>query len=176
MSFTVPEGRSILTRTPATLDAWLRGLDDAWLDCDDGPETWTPRQVVAHLLHGERTDWMPRVRHLLEHGTTRPFVPFDRTAHLRDARPIDALLDDFASARNASLEALSGISELPLDRRGLHPDLGEVTLAQLLATWTAHDLGHIVQIARTMARRYASDTGPWARYLSVMAGVPGADR
>ena len=177
MSFVPAEGREVLERTPAVLDAWLRGLEDAWLDCDDGPGTWTPRQVLAHLIHGERTDWIPRLRHLVEHGTAVPFPRFDREAHLGgEPRPVGDLLDDFARARTESLEALDAAlaGGVELGRRGLHPDLGEVTLEQLLATWVAHDLGHMVQIARTMARRYASDVGPWARYLSVMAGVPGA--
>lgn len=173
MNFVMGEGRAVLARTPGMLDAWLRGLDDAWLDCDDGPGTWTPRQVLAHLIHGERTDWIPRVRHLLDKGTDVPFERFDRTAHLTGgAPPVDELLDTFAALRAESLEVLDSTVAAgpPLDGRGRHPDLGEVTLAQLLATWVAHDLGHIVQIARTMARRYASDVGPWAQYLSVMSG------
>lgn len=178
MEFEPAEARSVLRRTPAVLDAWLRGLDRAWLDVADGPGTWTPRQVVAHLIHGEETDWIPRLRHLLEKGAAVPFERFDRSAHLAEAaRPIDALLDTFAEARAASLASLDAIlvGSPPLDARGLHPDLGEVLLSELLATWAAHDLGHIVQIARTMARRYASDVGPWAQYLSVMQGVPRAD-
>lgn len=170
------EVRSILSRTPSVLDAWLRGLDEAWLDCDDGPGTWTPRQVVAHLIHGEATDWIPRVRHLLEEGESVPFERFDRMAHLEEEpRAIESLLDDLAVARSASLDALDAIlnSDPPLDARGTHPDLGTVTLAQLLCTWAAHDLGHILQIARTMARRYSVDVGPWAEYLSVMKGVTG---
>ncbi|HUF68859.1 MAG TPA: DinB family protein [Longimicrobiales bacterium] len=174
MNFVAAEGRSVLERTPRVLDAWLRGLDDAWLDFDDGPGTWTPRQVLAHLIHGEKTDWIPRLEHMIEHGPAIPFERFDRSAHLTaDRQPVDVLLDTFARARTASLVALdvAMATDPPMDRRGLHPDLGEVTLRQLLATWTAHDLGHILQIARTMARRYASDVGPWAQYLSVMAGV-----
>lgn len=179
MSFVPAEGRAVLERTPAVLDTWLRGLDDAWLDTDEGPGTWTPRQVLAHLIHGEKRDWIPRLRRLVEHGTAVAFDPFDREAHLAGAtRPVGELLDELARARFASLEALDAAMAggIDLGRRGLHPDLGEVTLEQLLATWVAHDLGHMVQIARTMARRYASAVGPWARYLSVMDGVPGADR
>jgi DinB superfamily len=174
MSFVASEGRAMLARTPAVLDAWLRGLDDAWLDCDDGPGTWTPRQVLAHLVSGERTDWIPRLRRLLEHGTSVPFDRFDRAASLEGgSRPGDELLDDFRRARHTSLEALDAAlaSGVDLDSRGMHPDLGEVTLSQLLSTWVAHDLGHILQVSRTMARRYASDVGPWTQYLGVMAGA-----
>lgn len=170
MNFELSEARAILERTPALLDTWLRDMPDAWLDCDEGPDTWTPRQVVGHLIHGEHTDWIPRVRHLLEHGERVPFERFDRGAHLREGpRPIDDLLDEFAAARYESLAALDHLSaELEPERAGMHPDLGPVTLAQLLATWAAHDLAHILQIARTMARRYREDVGPWAQYLSVM--------
>jgi hypothetical protein len=172
MSLSVMEARSILSRTPVVLDAWLRDLSPVWLDCDDGPGTWTPRQVLGHLIHGERTDWIPRLRHLLEHEASVPFEPFDRTAHLRNGPvPVAELLDTFAELRSASLQALDAVSRsgFPSERRGLHPELGTVTAAQLLATWTAHDLGHLVQIGRTMARRYSTDVGPWGRYLSVMS-------
>ncbi len=173
------EAVTILARTPRVLDAWLRDLDDGWLDTTDGTDTWSPRQVVAHLIHGEHDDWIPRLRRILNHGTARPFDPFNRGASIAGAdRPIDELLDDFATSRAQSLVALDAVLEagLDLDARGVHPELGEVSARQLLATWTAHDLGHMVQISRTMARRYAGAVGPWARYLSVMEGVPGADR
>lgn len=170
---------TILARTPRVLDAWLRDLDDGWLDATDGTDTWSPRQVVAHLIHGEHDDWIPRLRRILDHGTARPFDPFDRDASIARAdRPIGDLLAELAAARAQSLAALDAVLEagLDLDARGVHPELGQVSARQLLATWTAHDLGHLVQIARTMARRYAAAVGPWARYLSVMEGVPGADR
>lgn len=178
-SFRLDEARAILERTPRVLDDLLRDLDEAWLDATDGPETWSARQVVAHLVHGEHDDWIPRLRRIIDHGTARAFDPFDRPASIAEAdRPIADLLDDFASARAESLRALDEAVEagLDLDARGLHPALGEVAARQLLATWTAHDLGHLVQVTRTLARRYATDIGPWARYLSVMEGVPGADR
>lgn len=172
MTFHLSEAQAILGRTPRILDAWLRDLDACWLDCDEGAGTWNPRQVVAHLIHGEKTDWIPRVRHLLEHGEAVPFEPFDRTAHLAAAegRSMAELLDEFARLRAENLEALRQIAAagLPLERRGTHPELGSVTLRQLLATWTAHDLGHLVQIARTMARRYTDEVGPWAQYLGVI--------
>ncbi len=173
------EAVTILARTPRVLDAWLRDLDDGWLDSTDGPDSWSPRQVVAHLIHGEHEDWIPRLRRILNHGTARPFEPFDRNASIAGAdRSMGELLDDFAKARAQSLVALDAVlvAGLDLDARGVHPELGEVAARQLLATWTAHDLGHLVQIARTMARRYSGAVGPWARYLSVMEGVPGADR
>lgn len=173
MPLVTREARDILARTPRVLDAWLRGLDEAWLDADDGPGSWTPRQVVAHLIHGEKTDWIPRLRRVLDHGETVPFDPVDRSAHLgEERRPVEDMLDELTRLRSENLAVLDEAlgAGLPLDRRGTHPELGAVNIGQLLATWTAHDLGHIVQIARTMARRYVEDVGPWARYLSVMAG------
>lgn len=171
-TFRLAEGVEVLSRTPEVLDTWLGGLPDAWLRVDEGPGTWSPYQIVGHLVHGERTDWIPRVRHLLEHGPERPFVPFDREAMLRDdaSRPIGALLDEFADLRRLSLVELHGLDLTDQDwgRPGLHPALGEVTLGQLLATWVAHDLTHVSQIARVMAKRYRADVGPWRAYLPLL--------
>lgn len=170
MNFDLHEARALLERTPRVLRTWLDGLPGGWTDCREGEGTWSPREVLAHLVHGERTDWIPRVRHLLEHGDAVPFPPFDRAAHLSDSRPLPALLDEFARLRQRSLADLDALGQttLPLDAPGLHPALGPVALRQLLATWTAHDLGHLTQIARTMARRYAEDVGPWREYLSTI--------
>jgi hypothetical protein len=131
--------------------------------------------VVLHLIHGERTDWIARARIILSEGAARPFEPFDRVAHLRPeaAMPLAAALDEFARLRAANLETLAGwrIGEPELALAGEHPALGAVTLRQLLATWTAHDLGHLVQVARTMARRHADEVGPWRDYLSILGGA-----
>lgn len=170
-SFDLREARALLARTPAVLDAWLRGLPSAWLACHEGDGTWNAHDVVGHLVAGERMDWIPRVRHLLQHGEAVAFAPFDRFAQLRWG-PVDlgALLDEFAAARAASLRTLDELALSPadLERRGRHPEFGVVTLAQHLATWVAHDLTHVTQIARVMARRYAAAVGPWRAYLRVV--------
>ncbi len=169
--FRFAEALPLLERTPRLVDALLRGLPDGWLAADEGPETWSPPVVVGHLIHGERTDWMPRVRHLLEHGESLPFTPFDRFAQLRAApRPIGDALDEFAALRRENLAALAALqlTETDLDRRGRHPALATVTLGQLLATWVVHDLDHLVQIERTLAKRWRVAVGPWAAYLRVV--------
>ena len=163
---------AILTRTPATLNALLRDLPDAWTSATDGSGTWSAYDVIGHLIHGERTDWIPRLEIILEHGPDRPFEPFDREAQFREsaALPLPALLDEFERLRSASLGRLRALDLRPeqLELPGTHPELGRVTVRQLLATWTAHDLGHILQISRTMARRWKHEVGPWAQYLSAM--------
>lgn len=169
--FALAEALPLLARTPAVLDALLRGLPEAWLSADEGPQTWSAPLVVGHLIHGERTDWLPRVRHLLEQGERQPFAPFDRFAQLAaPARPLGELLDEFAELRRASLATLAALrlQEGDLARRGLHPALGPVTLAELLATWVVHDLDHLVQIERTLAKRWRGAVGPWAAYLRVV--------
>jgi hypothetical protein len=172
MEFAHDDAIALLRRTPAVLDAWLRGLPETWVRATEGPGTWSPFEVVGHLIHGEHTDWIPRARMILEHGEGRTFVPFDRFAQatlMRD-RTLDSLLDEFATTRAANLATLEGLRLTPADltRTGRHPELGTVTLAQLLATWVAHDLDHLAQVARVMARRYVVDVGPWTAYLSVL--------
>lgn len=163
---------SLLARTPAALDALLRDLPGAWTLRNEGENTWTAFDVVGHLIHTERTAWMPRVKCLLDFGTTRAFDPVDRFAQLRDnrGRPLAQLLDDFARRRSESLAALRALNLQPadLDRRGLHPALGEVTLAHVLAAWTAHDLTHLHQISRIMAHPCRDAVGPWSRFLGVL--------
>ena len=163
------ESISVLTRTPGALNAMLRGLPEAWLDATEGPETWSPRFVVGHLIHGEHVDWIPRLRIILQHGTSRPFDPFDREEQDR-RRSIAELLDVFTALRGANLAELSALSLRPdqLELQGSHPALGLITVRQLVATWTAHDLGHLLQISRVMAKRYKAEVGPWSQYLSVM--------
>ena len=170
--FNLPDGIALLRRTPNSLDALLRGLPDLWIRGTEGQDTWSPYDIVGHLIHGEYTDWVPRARHIFEHGDSRPFTPFDRTAQFTESRgkSLDQLLDEFAVARNQSLATLDSLNITPadLDRRGLHPKLGPVTLGNLLATWTAHDLTHLHQISRVMALQYREAVGPWTAFLGVM--------
>ena len=162
----------ILNRTPATLDAMLRGLPEEWTQATEGPGTWSPYTVIGHLIHCERVDWFPRLQIILEHGPSRPFDPFDREAQfLEDQQiPLNALLDQFTALRRDNLSNLGklNLEDAQLQLQGTHPALGLVTARQLLATWTAHDLGHILQISRVMARCLKQEVGPWAEYLSVM--------
>ena len=172
MEFDLDKGVAVLERTPRVLDALLRGLPDAWVRANEGVDTWSPYDVVGHLIHADRTDWIPRARMILEHGERRTFEPFDRFAMLKSSvgRTLASLLDEFPGVRAASLETLRGWKLTParLEQRGTHPELGPVTLGQLLATWVAHDLDHLSQVVRVMARQYSGAVGPWAAYLRVV--------
>jgi hypothetical protein len=176
-SFTMQEGAAILARTPATLDALLRGLPKGWLTAHEGGQTWSAFDVIGHLIHGERTDWIPRARIILEHGEARAFDKFDRNAQFNESlgRTLDSLLDEFAALRKENLRELAALnlSDADLARRGRHPELGEVTLRQLLSTWVAHDLDHVVQISRVLARQYSDEVGPWRAYLRIISGTQG---
>lgn len=179
--FRVREGIVLLERTPRTLDAWLRGLPEDWLHANEGPETFSPFEVVGHLIAGERADWIVRTRHILSRGpsttgttgTTEAFEPFDRFAHRSECRgkSIDLLLETFGELRAANIETLTemNLSSEQLALTGTHPAFGTVTLSQLLATWVVHDQGHIAQIARVLAKRYRNEVGPWAEYLPVVS-------
>jgi len=170
MEFNLVDGIAVLSRTPRSLDALLRGLPDAWVRGNEGKDSWSAYEIVGHLIVGERTDWMPRVRIILENGEARAFDPFDRFAQSRETRPLEELLDEFARLRNenvAALEALN-LSQVDLGRRGKHPALGLVRLSELLATWAAHDLTHLHQLSRVMAYQYRDAVGPWKAYLGVM--------
>lgn len=168
----VDEISSVLECTPAVLDALLTGLPDKLIRATEGPDTWSAYDVIGHLIHGEQTDWIPRLEIILRHGVSRPFDPFDREAqkHADQTRPLAALLDEFRAIRESNLARLRALALTPeqLDSKGMHPALGVVTARQLLATWTAHDLAHLVQINRTLARQYKQEVGPWAQFLSVM--------
>jgi DinB superfamily len=176
-SFAMDEAVAILTRTPATLAALLRGLPQGWIAAHEGGNTWSPFDVIGHLIHGERTDWMQRAGIILEQGETRPFDKFDRLAQFTESegRTLDSLLDEFAALRQKNLRELAalGLTDADLDRRGRHPELGVVTLRQLLATWVAHDLDHVTQIARVLARQYSDEVGPWRAYLRIISGTQG---
>jgi hypothetical protein len=170
--FNVTEAVAVLTRTPATLDSLLRGLPGVWVHRNEGKDTWSAFDIMGHLVFAERSDWMPRVRILLENGETRPFDPFDRFAQLnvKRASSLEQLLDDFAGLRRDNLAALSALN-LPqesFNRRGRHPALGVVTLAELLAAWAVHDLTHLHQLSRVMAHQYRDAVGPWSAYLGVL--------
>ncbi len=170
--FDLDEAIAALERTPAALRAILEGLPDRWTRATEGPGTWSPLDVLGHLIHGERTDWIPRTRHILS-GESRPFDPFDREAQFAESRgaTLPDLLDRFEAARRESLAALRELklTAADLGRTGTHPVFGTVTLSQLLATWTVHDFDHIGQIVRTMAKVYRAEVGPWKAYLSILA-------
>ena len=176
-SFVTEDGSAILARTPATLDALLRGLPDGWIAAHEGGDTWSPFDVMGHLIHGERTDWMPRARIILAHGEARAFDTFDRFAQfaVSEGRTLPSLLDEFAALRRDNVRDLLAmrLTDGDLDRRGMHPELGVVTLRQLLATWVAHDLDHVVQISRVLARQYSDEVGPWRAYLRIISGTQG---
>jgi DinB family protein len=163
---------ALLARTPATLDALLRDLPESWTSRDEGAGTWSVFDIVGHLNHGERTDWMPRARMILEFGETRAFEPFDRWGQERESagKSLGHLLDEFARLRSQCLAELRALNlqKEELERRGRHPALGGVSLSQLLATWAVHDLTHLHQISRVMARQYDAAVGPWHAYLGVL--------
>ena len=162
----------VLNRTPAVLDALLSGLPADWTHTTEGGDTWSPYDVVGHLIDGERTDWIARARIILHESDDRTFEPFDRLSHLREQpRPaLDERLRTFRELRTANLRALDSLqlSDRDLERTGNHPDLGVVTMRELLSTWVAHDLDHLAQISRVMAKQLAADVGPWRAYLSVL--------
>lgn len=172
MEFDLAAGTAVLERTPVTLRAMLFGLPPEWTDATEGPETWSPYVIVGHLIHGERTDWIPRARIILAQGADRRFTPYDRFAQFRESqgKTLRNLLDEFEQLRSANLETLTAwaLTETQLALEGEHPEFGTVTLRQLLATWVVHDLGHIAQIARVMAKQYRDPIGPWRAYLPVV--------
>jgi len=172
MEFDLQQTIALLSRTPSSLNALLRDLPQTWTLGNEGPRTWSPYDIVGHLIHGERTDWMPRARMILEQGESRAFDPFDRLAQERESpgKSLGELLDEFARLRSQNVEALRAMNLQPEDfeRRGCHPALGLVTLSQLLATWAVHDMTHLHQLARVMACQYREAVGPWSAYLGVL--------
>jgi hypothetical protein len=162
---------AVLERTPSVLSEWLEMLPEGWVEVDEGPDTFSPVDVVGHLVQGEINDWVPRIRHIME-GRTEPFAPFDRFA-MREASAGKSLAELLAEFRDRRATSLRELAELELSaedfaRVGLHPELGQVTLEELIATWVVHDLSHIGQIARTMSGRYRDEVGPWVAYLPVL--------
>ncbi len=172
MEFNLKHTIALLARTPAALNALLRDLPEAWTLRNEGENTWSAFDVVAHLNHCERTDWIPRARIILQFGETRAFEPFDRQGHVSESqgKSLAQLLDEFARLRSENLDQLRALNLRPEDLalRGRHPAFGAVTLSQLLATWAAHDLTHLHQISRTMAHQYREAVGPWRAYLGVL--------
>jgi len=172
MQFQLIQAIEILERTPATLNSLLRDLSEQWLVQNEGPDTWSPYDVIGHLIQGEETDWVPRAKMIIEHGETRAFEPFDRVAMFEESKgkSIVELLDTFAQLRAENVRELQSMnltSDL-LDKHGRHPELGVVTLRQLLSTWVVHDLGHIRQVVRVMSKQYREAVGPWKAYLSIL--------
>jgi hypothetical protein len=172
MNFDLAAAIAVLERTPRALRAMLDGLPSSWIDATEGPDTWSPYVIVGHLIHGERTDWIARARIVLAQGSERRFTPYDRFAQFRESegKSLSDLLNEFARLRAENLATLTAwrLTDAQLDLTGEHPEFGAVTLRQLLATWVAHDLGHIAQTARVMAKQYRDGIGPWRAYLPVM--------
>ncbi len=172
MSFDLGQAIQILERTPNALNAMLTGLSESWVSSSGDIDSWSPYDVVGHLIHGERTDWIPRARIILARTGPREFEPFDRFAQFdaSEGRPLEELLGTFARLRQENLKTLQGfslqVSDFALE--GRHPELGQVTLGQLLATWVVHDLNHIAQICEALARQYTRAVGPWRAYLPIV--------
>lgn len=173
MNFQLDHGREILRRTPTTLNSLLHDLSDEWVISNEGPDSWSPFDVVGHLIHGEETDWIPRAKIILEYGEKRAFEPFDRFAMFEKSKgkSMSELLALFERLREESLRELAEMNITPeiLEKRGLHPELGVVTLGQLLSTWVVHDLGHVGQVVRVMAKQYGEAVGVWQAYLPILS-------
>jgi hypothetical protein len=172
MKFESEKAYPVLDRTPAVLSALLPGLDDQWITNNEGPETFSPFDVVGHLIHGEKTDWPNRIKMVLEKGTSSPFVPYDRFAMYKESegKTLNQLLKEFEDLRIKNMQWLRSLnlSEQDLAKRGKHPNLGEVTLSQLIAAWVVHDLTHVAQISRVMAKQYKESIGPWVEFFRVL--------
>jgi len=172
MQFSLTKSIEILERTPRVLEAMLTDLSQGWIINNEGPETWSPYDVLGHLIHGEKTDWVPRMEIILSQKGDCAFVPFDRFAQFEESKgkTMNQLLDEFKTLRKINVEKLrsKNLSEIDLTLEGKHPAFGAVTLHQLLSTWVVHDLNHISQIARVMAKQYTTDVGPWYEYLGIL--------
>ena len=171
INFNLKEATEILERTPAVLISLLSGLSDKWIYNNEGGESWTPYDIVGHLIHGEKKDWIQRTNIILEHGEDKPFEPFDRFAQFKDSegKTLNDLLEEFEKLRKVNIDVLNNLNleKKDLNKKGIHPEFGNVTLKQLLSTWIVHDLSHIRQIARVMAKQYKNEIGPWEKYLRV---------
>ena len=172
MQFNYDKAVEILVRTPAILEQLLSGLSQEWYVHNEGEDTWSPYDVIGHFIHGEKTDWLERTEIILSNAADKTFIPFDRFAQMGELnqKPIETLLEEFRQLRGANLVKLQSlqIKESDLDKKGIHPELGEVSLQQLLASWVVHDLGHIAQISRVMAKQYKEEVGPWIAYLGIL--------
>lgn len=172
MKYDVEKAISILERTPLVLKTLLEGLDTNWTHTNEGEKTWSPYDVIGHLIHGENTDWIPRAKIIISDIPNKTFEPYDRFAQFTNNKgeSLITLLDTFAQLREKNIRILRSleINSEDLEKKGMHPELGEVTLENLLAAWVVHDLGHITQISRTMAKQYKNEVGPWPQYLAVL--------
>jgi hypothetical protein len=172
MQFSLNKSLEILRNTPIVLEAMLAGLSDEWINNNEGPDTWSPYDILGHLIHGEKTDWIPRVEIILSDSSEKTFEPFDRFAQFKtsNGKTIKQLLDEFKELRKQNVQKLLSkeITEDNLDQQGIHPAFKLVTLRQLLSTWVVHDLNHIAQIARVMAKQYKIEVGPWKEYLKIV--------
>ena len=172
MKFDLDETIEVLSRTPGVLKALLNGLSHNWVQNNEGSETWSPYDVVGHLIHGEKTDWITRAKIILDYGESRPFDPYDRFAQFEASKgkSIEELLEEFTALREQNIKTLREfkLTENDFRKTGKHPKFGKVTLEELLATWAVHDFNHIGQIARTMAKQYDAEVGPWKEYLSIL--------
>jgi len=173
MQFTVQKSIEILERTPAVLKTLLSGLSDEWIVNNEGPETFSPYDVIGHLIHGEKTDWTERAKMILEFGASKTFVPWDRFAQYEESKgkSLNQLLDDFDAIRKQNMVWFKSLelTESDLDKKGMHPRLGEVTLKNLLSTWVVHDLTHIAQVTRVMAKQYKEEMGPWPEFFRILS-------
>lgn len=172
MEYSLEKSYEILERTPAVLRTLLSGLDEEWIMNNEGPETFSPYDVLGHLIHGEKTDWTVRTKRILELGVNKPFDPYNRFAQYEESKgkSLEQLLDEFEKLRKENLNWLESLklSGADLDKKGLHPSLGEVSLKNLLACWTVHDLTHIAQITRVMAKQYKEEIGPWKEFFRIL--------
>ena len=173
MQFTVQKSIEILERTPAVLKTLLSGLSDEWIVNNEGPETFSPYDVIGHLIHGEKTDWTERAKMILEFGASKTFVPWDRFAQYEESKgkSLNQLLDDFDAIRKQNMVWFKSLelTESDLDKKSMHPRLGEVTLKNLLSTWVVHDLTHIAQVTRVMAKQYKEEMGPWPEFFRILS-------
>lgn len=171
MHYSLNDAINILDRTPKVLSSLLTGLPEEWTHTNEGENTWSPYDVIGHLIHGEKTDWVIRAKIILNQES-RSFEPFDRFAQFEDSKgkSLSELLEEFQTLRSTNIEELKQLNITPetLEWKGLHPELGQVTLRNLLSTWVAHDLGHIVQVSRVMAKHYKLEVGVWTKYLRVL--------
>ncbi len=172
MNFDLEKSIEILGQTPEVLNLWLKNLSDEWISKNEGAETWSVYDVVGHLIHGEKTDWIPRLNIIISNAETKVFDPFDRFAQFENSKgkSLEALLKEFTMLRQNNIKILKGLNlkEKDFDLTGIHPDFGKVTLRELLSTWTVHDLSHIAQMARIMAFQYKEAVGPWINYIGLI--------
>lgn len=172
MNFNLQQALPILERTPSVVATLLKDLPADWINSNEGTDSWSPYDVIGHYIHGEKTDWIPRMNIILSDEADKRFVPFDRFAQFKDSegKTLDELLDEFAKLRAENIAKLKAVmpNEELLQKKGIHPAFGEVTLAQLLSSWVVHDLGHISQIVRAMAKQYTEAVGPWTAYMGIL--------